>query len=92
MEDSKTVLKRTFALVADRKEKTVVLLDIAALVRRIPAEVISNNEEAVIFATERRFIDNKEEVECEADSLVSLNEVSAEDEDQLQQTTPTMRT
>jgi hypothetical protein len=56
MDANAKVLKRTFALVADRKEKTMVLLDVEARVRKIPAEVISSSSETVVFQTERRFI------------------------------------
>ncbi|EFX70560.1 hypothetical protein DAPPUDRAFT_112601 [Daphnia pulex] len=83
MDANATVLKRTFALVADRKENTVVLLDVEARVRKIPAEVISSSSETVVFQTERRFINNKEQIEFEADSLITLHEADPEDEDPL---------
>jgi hypothetical protein len=83
MDANATVLKRTFALVADRKENTVVLLDVEARVREIPAEVISSSSETVVFQTERRFINNKEQIDLEADSLITLYEADPEDEDPL---------
>ena len=79
MEENTTVLKRPFALVENRKENTVVLRDVEARVIKIPAEVISSSNEAVVFQTKRRFINNKEQMECEADSLVTLHEVDPED-------------
>jgi hypothetical protein len=83
MDANATVLKRTFTLEADRKENTVVLLDVEARVRKIPAEVISSSSETVVFQKERRFINNKEKIEFEADSLITLHEADPEDEDPL---------
>ncbi len=83
MDANTKVLKRTFALVADRREKTVVLLDVEARVRKIPAKVIISSSETVVFQTERRFINNKEQIDLEADSLITLHEADPEDEDPL---------
>jgi hypothetical protein len=83
MDANAKVLKRTFALVADRKEKTVLLLDVEARVRKIPAKVIISSSESVVFQTERRFINNKEQIDLEADSLITLHEADPEDEDPL---------
>ncbi len=51
-----TVLKKTFALTAQRRKGTIVILDVQAKIRRIPARIISDNEEKVKITTDPRYL------------------------------------
>ncbi|EFX69244.1 hypothetical protein DAPPUDRAFT_329309, partial [Daphnia pulex] len=51
-----TVLKKTFALTAQRRKGTIVILDVQAKIRRIPAKIISDNEEKVEITTDPRYL------------------------------------
>ncbi|EFX65608.1 hypothetical protein DAPPUDRAFT_264462 [Daphnia pulex] len=51
-----TVLKQTFALTAQRRKGTIVILDVQAKIRRIPAKIISDNEEKVEITTDPRYL------------------------------------
>lgn len=56
MSENGTVLKRTFALTAQRREGTVVLLDVQAKIRKIPASVISDDDEQIHITTDPRYL------------------------------------
>ncbi|EFX68862.1 hypothetical protein DAPPUDRAFT_114204 [Daphnia pulex] len=56
-----TVLKKTFALTAQRRKGTIVILDVQAKIRRIPAKIISDNEEKVEITTDPRYLPGIEE-------------------------------
>jgi hypothetical protein len=79
MHDSPTVLKITFALVADRRQNTVVFLDVEARVRKTPVGVISSSSEAVVFTREKKVHQQQK-----TSRIVSLHEEFPEDEDPLQ--------
>ncbi|EFX83609.1 hypothetical protein DAPPUDRAFT_315424 [Daphnia pulex] len=51
-----TVLKKTFALTAQRRKGTIVILDVQAKIRRIPARIISDDEEKVEITTGPRYL------------------------------------
>jgi hypothetical protein len=51
-----TVLKKTFALTAQRRKGTIVILDMQAKIRRIPAKIISDTEEKLEITTDSRYL------------------------------------
>jgi hypothetical protein len=51
-----TVLKKTFALTAQRRKGTIVILDVQAKIRRISAKIISDTEEKVEITTDPRYL------------------------------------
>jgi hypothetical protein len=51
-----TVLRKTFALTAQRRKGTIVILDVQAKIRRIPAKIISDTEEKVEITTDPRYL------------------------------------
>ncbi|EFX67621.1 hypothetical protein DAPPUDRAFT_261371 [Daphnia pulex] len=56
-----TVLKKTFALTAQRRKGTIVILDVQAKIRRIPAKIISDTEEKVETTTDPRYLPDIEQ-------------------------------
>ncbi|EFX67238.1 hypothetical protein DAPPUDRAFT_331278 [Daphnia pulex] len=56
-----TVLKKTFALTAQRRKGTIVLLDVQAKIRKIPATIISDDEEHVEITTDPRYLPGVED-------------------------------
>lgn len=63
MSANATVLKRTFALTTQRQEGTVVLLEVQAKVRKIPATIIADNEDVVHIQTDPSYLPELEESE-----------------------------
>jgi hypothetical protein len=59
--EESTVLKKTFALTAQGRKGTIVVLDVQAKIRRIPARIISDNEAQVEITTDPRYLPGIEE-------------------------------
>ena len=56
MNNKDTVMRRTFALKAQKRKGVVVLLDIEANVRKIPATVTRDTENHVEFIADRKYV------------------------------------
>ncbi|EFX76736.1 hypothetical protein DAPPUDRAFT_248391 [Daphnia pulex] len=77
-----TEMGKTLALTAQHGKRTIVLLDVQAKIRKIPATIISDDEEQVEIATDPRYLPG---IEDSVGFVIETKEEPCESEEELEE-------